>query len=214
MNRSFRKTLLWLCFLCLTLCVVVVINGVDIALHTCAPVSRADAALVLGSTVRGGEPSPIFQRRLTTAAVLFQKGVVSRLVVSGAVTSDGEVSEAESGATYLQRLGVPADRIVQEREARSTRENLAFGAEALRRTGSRTWIVVSDRFHLRRAELLARELGIPFACVSAPDRGASEALFLASEARKVLYMRMMWLIRRVAGDAIPERSDAPLNPAG
>jgi uncharacterized SAM-binding protein YcdF (DUF218 family) len=213
-NRSFRKTLFWLGYLCLTLGVVVMINGVDIALHTCAPVSRADAALVLGSTVRGGEPSPVFQARLTTAADLFQKGVVSRLVVSGASTSDGEVSEAESGATFLQLLGVPADRIVQEREARSTRDNLAFGGEVLRLSGARTWIVVSDRFHLRRAELLARELGIPFACVSAPDRGASEFPFLASEARKVLYMRIMWLIRWVAGDAIPQRSDAPLNTAG
>ena len=211
MNRSFRKTLFWLGYLCLTFGVVVMINGVDIALHTCAPVSRSDAALVLGSTVREGEPSPIFQARLTTAAGLFQKGVVSRLVVSGAVTSDGEVSEAEGGATYLQRLGVPADRIVQEREARSTRENLAFGAEVLRRTGARTWIVVSDRFHLRRAELLARELGIPFACVSAPDRGASEIPFLASEARKVLFMRMMWLLGMVTGS---KGGASPLNTVG
>lgn len=196
MNRSFRKTLLWLGYLCLAFGVVMAINGVDIALHTCAPVSRSDAALVLGSTMREGKPSPIFQGRLMTAADLFQKGVVSRLVVSGAATSDGEVSEAEGGAIYLQRLGVPAERIDQEREARSTRENLALGAEILRRTGAQSWIVVSDRFHLRRAELLARELGIPFACVAVPDKRASDLPLLVSEAKKVFFMRMMRLIRK------------------
>lgn len=202
MNRSFRKTLFWLVYLCLTFGVVVLINAVDIAVHTCAPTARADAALVLGSTVTRGEPSPIFQARLTTAADLFRNGVVSFIVVSGGVTADGEVSEAEGGAAYLQRVGVPMDRILQEREARSTRENLVFGAQVLRNAGAARWLVVSDRYHLRRAELLAREVGVPFVCVAAPDRGAAELPFLVSEARKVLFMRMMWLIRRVSGDSM------------
>ncbi len=189
-------------YLCLTFGVVVLINAVDIAVHTCAPTARADAALVLGSTVTRGEPSPIFQARLTTAADLFRNGVVSFIVVSGGVTADGEVSEAEGGAAYLQRVGVPMDRILQEREARSTRENLVFGAQVLRNAGAARWLVVSDRYHLRRAELLAREVGVPFVCVAAPDRGAAELPFLVSEARKVLFMRMMWLIRRVSGDSM------------
>lgn len=189
-------------YLCLTFGVVVLINAVDIAVHTCAPTARADAALVLGSTVTRGEPSPIFQARLITAADLFRNGVVSFIVVSGGVTADGEVSEAEGGAAYLQRVGVPMDRILQEREARSTRENLVFGAQVLRNAGAARWLVVSDRYHLRRAELLAREVGVPFVCVAAPDRGAAELPFLVSEARKVLFMRMMWLIRRVSGDSM------------
>lgn len=190
-------------YLCLTVCVVVSINGVDIALHRCAPTARADAALVLGSTVSRGEPSPIFKARLTTAADLFRNGVVSLIVVSGGATSDGEVSEAEGGAAYLQRLGVPTDRILREREARSTRENLVFGAQVLRNAGAGRWLVVSDRYHLRRAELLAREVGVPFACVAAPDRGVADIPFLVSEAKKVLVMRMVWLISKVAGDSTP-----------
>ena len=189
-------------YLCLTVGVVVLMNAVDIAVHTCAPTARADAALVLGSTVTRGEPSPIFRARLTTAADLFRNGVVSFIVVSGGATADGEVSEAEGGAAYLQRVGVPMDRILQEREARSTRENLVFGAQVLRNAGAARWLVVSDRYHLRRAELLAREVGVPFVCVAAPDRGAAELPFLVSEACKVLFMRMMWLIRRGSGDSM------------
>lgn len=177
---------------------LVLINAMDIALHSCAPTSRADAALVLGSTVVRGEPSPIFKDRLTTAADLFQKGSVSAVVISGGPTSDGEPSEGESGGRYLLSLGVPADRILQEREARSTRENLLLGSQEISKHGMRTWIVVSDRFHLRRAELLARELGMPFACVAVADRGTSDLPFLLSESRKVLFMRMMWLISKVS----------------
>ena len=97
---------------------MLLINAVDVASYTCAPVSRADAALVLGSSVTSGEPSPIFKARLDIAAELFHKHTVSAVIVSGGAFSEGELSEAEGGERYLRTLGVPPDRIFQEPQAR------------------------------------------------------------------------------------------------
>ncbi len=183
-------------YACLTFGIVIFMNAVDIAWHSCAPVVHADAALVLGSAVMRGEPSPVFKGRLATAAELLKSGVVSSLMVSGGAFSEGELSEAEGGARYLRRLGIRADVILLETRARNTRENLVLGAREFSRAGIRTWVVVSDRYHLRRAELLARELGVPFACVEVRTTDTSNLSFLFSEARKVMFMRMSWLITK------------------
>lgn len=176
------------------------INAVDVALHSCEPVRRADAALVLGAGVVRGEPSAIFKGRLTTAAELFHEGVVSTVVVSGAARSNGESSEAEAGARFLQAVGVPSTQVIQESQARNTHDNLVLGAQALERNGARTWIVVSDHYHLRRAELLSRDAGLPFACVASRHQRSFNPRFLFREVTKVIILRIRWALRKVAGE--------------
>ena len=175
------------------------INAVDVVLHSCEPVRRADAALVLGSRVIRGEPSAIFRGRLTTAAELFHEGVVSTVVVSGAAGSVGEISEAEAGARFLEALGVPPTQVIQESEARNTHDNLVLGARELERKGARTWIVVSDHYHLRRAELISRGEGLPFACVASRHQRSLNPLFLFREVAKVSVLRIRWVLRTIAG---------------
>ncbi len=169
-------------------------NAVDVALHSCEPVPRADAALVLGARVIRGEPSAIFRGRLTTAAELFHEGVVSTVVVSGAARSVGEISEAEAGARFLASLGVPPTQVIQESEARNTHDNLALGARELERRGARTWVVVSDHYHLRRAELLSREEGLPFACVASRHQRWFNPSLLFREVVKVIVLRIRWVL--------------------
>ncbi len=176
------------------------INTADVVFHSCEPVPRADSALVLGSRVIRGEPSALFKGRLTTAAELFHEGVVSTVVVSGAARSVGEISEAEAGARFLESLGVPPTQVIQEFEARNTHDNLVLGAQALERDGARTWIVVSDHYHLRRAELLSREAGLPFACVASRHQRSLNPLFLFREVTKVFVLRSRWALRKVAGE--------------
>jgi len=174
---------------------VLCINAADIALLTCAPVARADAALVLGSSVQNGEPSPIFKGRLDTAFDLYKRGIVSEIMVSGGVTREGEPSEAEAGAQYLLGKGVPQTHIVRENAARSTHENIALGTSVLSGLGLKSWIVVSDPYHLRRAQMLAEDMDIPFDCVAVPQSSRTSFSFLMDEARKVILMRLARILR-------------------
>ena len=174
---------------------VLCINAADIALLTCAPVAKADAALVLGSSVQNGEPSPIFKGRLDTAVDLYKRGVVSEIMVSGGVTREGEPSEAQAGAQYLLGKGVPPAHIVRENAARSTHDNIALGTSVLSGLGLKSWIVVSDPYHLRRAQMLAEDMGIPFDCVAVPQSSRTSFSFLMDESRKVILMRLARIMR-------------------
>jgi uncharacterized SAM-binding protein YcdF (DUF218 family) len=199
-NLTYKRAGLQLGYLCVLVGVALCINAADVVLHRCAPVRHADAALVLGAGVVRGEPSAIFKGRLTTAAELFHEGVVSTVVVSGAARSNGESSEAEAGARFVEALGVPSTQVIQESQARNTHDNLVLGAREIERNGARTWIVVSDHYHLRRAELLSREAGLPFACVASRYQRSFDLPFLFREVMKVVVLRIRWVLRTIAGN--------------
>lgn len=201
MTRWIKRFAFWLIVVVSVLAALLCINAADIALFTCAPVSKADAALVLGTSVQNGAPSPIFRGRLNTALDLYKRGIVSVIIVSGGMTTEGEPAEAEAGARYLYDHGVSQAHVVLEPSARSTHDNIFIGGSVLSGLGLKSWIVVSDPYHLRRAEMLVDDLGIPFDCVAVPQSSRSSFSFLVAESRKVLLMRlaraMRWLLRRV-----------------
>ena len=61
-------------------------------------------------------------------------------------------------ADYLLAKGIPAERILQEREAHTTAENLAYSRK-LMPEGSSVGIVTNN-FHVFRALQIAREQGL------------------------------------------------------
>ena len=79
-------------------------------------------------------------------------------IVSGAQGRNEPCTEAEGMADYLLTKGIPAERILQEREARTTAENLAYSRK-LMPEGSSVGIVTNN-FHVFRALQIAREQGL------------------------------------------------------
>jgi uncharacterized SAM-binding protein YcdF (DUF218 family) len=74
---------------------------------------------------------------------------------------------AETMSEELQREGVPAAMIWTEGKSRSTYENALFSTELLRKKGIRRIALVTEAFHMRRAELCFRKQGmdlVPAAC--------------------------------------------------
>jgi uncharacterized SAM-binding protein YcdF (DUF218 family) len=69
-------------------------------------------------------------------------------------------TEAEMMRRIAAGAGVPADALILEDKSHSTEENLANAKALMDTRGWRRALVVSDPFHLLRAELVARDLGI------------------------------------------------------
>jgi uncharacterized SAM-binding protein YcdF (DUF218 family) len=91
----------------------------------------SDAIVVLGATVsQSGILSAESTRRTDHAIALYQKGLAPRLVLLGG-TREGGVNEAEIRAKAARLHSIPAEAIITESRARTTRE------EALRVRGSR-----------------------------------------------------------------------------
>ncbi len=130
---------------------------------------RVDAIVVLGAAVwSGGRPSPILRGRLSHAVALFQAGAGEYLLFSGGVGKHPP-SEAEVMARIARDAGVPSERLVLERNSTNTLENALHCRAILRAHGWQRITVVTDDYHLPRALLAFRLLGL-HASGSAPPR--------------------------------------------
>ena len=121
---------------------------------------KADAALVLGAAVIGSRPTPVLAERLRHAETLFKSGQVQQIVVTGGLSPEDDLTEAQASKNWLVAAGVPADAILLEDKSRTTIENLAFARLVLEKNGIGSVLVVSDPLHMRRALMIAGRMGI------------------------------------------------------
>jgi uncharacterized SAM-binding protein YcdF (DUF218 family) len=127
----------------------------------------ADFVVVLGSGLLGGDRvPPLLASRLERGRQVHQ-ALVARgknspmLIVSGGQGADERVSEAEAMAQYLIERGVPADSVMREDQSRTTEENLTFSRAIMERFRPRhRCIVVTSNYHVFRAAMLTRRLGV------------------------------------------------------
>ncbi len=117
--------------------------------------------VVLGVQLpENGVPGFEFRERLDHGAILLARGEGAEIVVLGGVTRAGQPSEAEAGKDHLVRYrNVPAGRIECESRSHHTLENLYFYRQGPLYPGTPVTLVTS-RFHMARACLLARGLGL------------------------------------------------------
>ena len=120
--------------------------------------------IVLGCRVMpGGEPSILLQDRLDTALDYLDDHPDMTVVVSGGQGSNEPTSEAACIADYLEEHGVDSDQILLEDQSSNTKENLIYSRELLEEHGIVVLrdevLVVSNGFHLTRAQMLAERYG-------------------------------------------------------
>lgn len=112
----------------------------------------ADAIVVLGAQVRpDGSAGYGLQSRVLHALRLYEKGVAPRIICTGGV-GENPPAEAEVAAKILRTRGVPRDAVLLENKSTSTWENAAYSAKICRAHNIKNVVVVSDPFHLWRAE--------------------------------------------------------------
>ena len=115
---------------------------------------------MLGAAQYDGTPSAVFASRLDHAVQLYRDGVAPLLIVTGGGREGDRTTEAASARAYAVAHGVPDSSILGEDHGRSTLESLEAVAGILREHGLRSALFVSDRTHMLRVILMARDLGI------------------------------------------------------
>lgn len=128
----------------------------------------SDTIIVLGAKLIGQEPSVILRLRLDEAARLYNEGYASYIIVSGAQGNDEEISEAASMKMYLLSRGITEEHILLEDNSFNTYQNLVNSQKIMKDKGLKTAIIVSNASHIRRALVLAQNLGINATGASAP----------------------------------------------
>jgi uncharacterized SAM-binding protein YcdF (DUF218 family) len=122
--------------------------------------TTADAALVLGAAAWGNKPSPVFRERIRHAVDLYKNGQVHWIVFTGGTPVPGFPSEAEVGRQFALQAGVPMTAMLAETESRNTWQNLQNAKHLAEPFGIHTYLLVSDPWHMMRAVLMARDLGL------------------------------------------------------
>jgi len=144
--------------------------GLSAARYTFAGADDApstSAAIVLGASVVRGAPSPVLAARADEAVALYQKGKVSKILVTGdnGALSHDEVTPVRK---YLLASGVPARDIFLDHAGFDTYSSM-YRARAV--FGVRTATIVTQSFHMPRALFIARRLGIEAYGVAAGEGG-------------------------------------------
>ena len=124
-------------------------------------------AIVFGAGVwPNGQLSAVLEDRVWTAAALYEAGIVEKLLMTG----DNRLvdyNEPQRMAEYAQALGVPAGDIVLDYAGRRTYDSCY---RALHVFGVSDAVLVTQRFHLPRALLIAEGLGLDAVGVIADRR--------------------------------------------
>lgn len=135
----------------------------------------ADLIVVLGAGTRpNGAASFSHARRIRHAAALYREGYGPRLLCTGGYTQSFPVSEARACYNLLIELGIPPAAILMEEISRSTEENAIETAKVMAASGLKTALIVSDNYHLLRAEMLFRAQGL--AVTSSPAQTSAGPL--------------------------------------
>jgi uncharacterized SAM-binding protein YcdF (DUF218 family) len=100
--------------------------------------------------------------RLSDAIVLYKKGIIRKILISG---GDGrlageQVNESEAAQHYLQAIGIPDSAILIEGKSRNTRENAVFCKQMVDKIQPNARILlITSAFHMRRSVACFQKVG-------------------------------------------------------
>lgn len=169
--RKWLKTLIWIIFIILIVLFAIILR-VQTKYHDKIVVEpdwpSPKVALVFGAGLRTQtRPGAVLEDRILTAIKLYQSGAVGRFIMSGDVRS-GEQNEVDAMKAYALAQGLPEEALILDPGGQSTldscwRVKSEFGLNKV--------ILITQKYHLRRALYICNELHIEAIGVAAENRG-------------------------------------------
>ncbi|MBE6738839.1 MAG: SanA protein [Ruminococcaceae bacterium] len=116
-----------------------------------------DCIIVLGCLVRpSGKPSDMLADRLRRGVELYESGAAPKILMSGD-HGQKEYNEVQTMKQYALDAGIESSDIFMDHAGFCTYDSIYRAKEIF---GAKKIIIVSQEYHLHRALLIARKLGI------------------------------------------------------
>lgn len=128
--------------------------------------TKSDCIIVLGAALEGGEPSPVFAERIRHGIDLYETSYAPKIIFTGGYGEVQEFSESGVGMIVATQRGIPKDDIYIEEKSRTTQQNIFEALALMKAHNLKSAIIVSDPLHMKRAMMMADDLGIQ--AVSSP----------------------------------------------
>lgn len=121
----------------------------------------ADVIVVLGTKAYiNNAYNPCLVARVKHGVDLYQKHYAPKLLFSGGNDKKEKINEAQAMKQIALSLGVPAKDILIESLSNTTYENLLYSKKIFKKQQVKSIIIVTEPFHLPRALLVAKKLGL------------------------------------------------------
>lgn len=134
------------------------------------PIGDSDVIIVLGAQVKeDGTPSVALERRLTAALESYRQDR-QLIIVCGAQGGNEPRPEGDVMRDWLLARGVPDEDVVAETASFNTRENLTHAKAIMEERGLREALVVTSDYHVARALVLCRQVGIAATGKGSPSK--------------------------------------------
>lgn len=148
--------------------IFLIVEGLICSRCNAEGMAGADYLIVLGAQWKTSGPSKVLWYRLDKAVQYLNANPETKVIVSGGKGAGEPISEAEGMAGYLEQAGVASDRILIEDASVNTYENLRNSSAFLDKAEN-TVVIVTNNFHVFRAEKLAKGQGYQKAVGLAAD---------------------------------------------
>lgn len=167
-TKILRRTLLIV--LILGVLAAAVTGGFILSAAHSQPSAPCEYIVVLGAGVNGTVPSLSLWERINAAYDYLTAHPDTVAILSGGQGSGEEITEAACMFRELTKMGIDGSRLLLEENSTSTIENLQFSLDVVERTTGQhpaSIGIVSSEYHLFRAGLFAKELGLESAGIPA-----------------------------------------------
>lgn len=159
---------------------------------------EVDAIIILGAAQWNCVPTEVFEARLQHGLDLYNQEYAEYIIVTGGRQEADRCTEAGTGRSWLMERGVPQEAILMENEGRDTWGNLEGAKIAAEAKGIESVLIVSDGFHLFRAERMANAVGFETYTSPAPDSpirpwSPAEFSYIIRETVAVIVQIPRWL---------------------
>ena len=122
-----------------------------------ASLEDVDCIIVLGCLVRpNGNPSDMLSDRLRRGIELYENGAAPKILMSGD-HGQKNYNEVQTMKQYALDAGIASEDIFMDHAGFSTYDSIYRAKEIF---GAKKIIIVSQEYHLHRALLIARKLGL------------------------------------------------------
>lgn len=125
-----------------------------------AQLVKTDAAIVLGAAAWNDEPSPVLRERINHAIWLYKSNYVEKIIFTGGKGDGDTYAESEVARDYAIKNEVNPEHILIEMKSKITEENLKYAYSVAADANLKSFTIVSDPLHMKRAMLIADDLGM------------------------------------------------------
>jgi len=126
------------------------------------PIKNADAVIILGAAIN----TPALYNRSLEGLKLYEEGKANVVIASGGKISDRDISEAEYMLKVITKNSDKPVPVILEDQSHNTYENIKNSRS---KHPAKSAVIVSDKYHLARAVLMALRQGYWPVYWSAPD---------------------------------------------